>query len=78
MENLDELTINLDELTIGVSPLTNNIYAGFQIEEGVFQNKTEVTEEVISAVAKHMDDSYKEIDFPAGKLKWEPKESNNQ
>lgn len=65
---------NLDDLEIAVSPMTNNIYAGFEQSPGVFKDKTQVTEQVIGATAMYMDDEYKEIDFPAGKLKWEPKD----
>lgn len=78
MDEPEPLEINLSRLTIGVSPLTNNIYLGIEEKEGVFKEKTEVTEEVLGAVAMHMDDEYSEIDFPAGTLKWEPNEDEEE
>jgi hypothetical protein len=57
------------KINIMHSPLTNNIYAMNGRNE-----KINITEAVLSAVAQYMDGTYKSINFPAGELIWNPKE----
>ena len=63
------------EIHLAVSPLSNTIYGGKVAKNGMeWTQKHDVTEQVLSAVAQYMNGTYSEIEFPAGTLKWEPKE----
>lgn len=44
------------QIRVGCSPLSNNIYAGYVLKDGVTwsdMNKTDVTHEAIGAVCEH-------------------------
>jgi hypothetical protein len=65
--------LKANEISIQVSPITNTIYAGRITNIGnppVWEQKKDVTEQVLSAAAQYMDGTYEEIEFPSGTLKW--------
>jgi hypothetical protein len=67
--------MNLENLRIWVSPITNKIYAGYINKDGVTaRQKVDVTEQVLSAVAEHIDQEQCVYEFAAGTLKFERKE----
>jgi hypothetical protein len=68
--------LKADEIQIQVSPITNTIYAGRISNTGkypIWQQKKDVTEQTLSAVARYMDGHFTEIEFPSGSLVWKPK-----
>lgn len=67
-----------EDIRIETSELSNTIYAGKVSKEGTqWLDKHDVTEQVLSAVARYMDGTYSEITFPAGTLMWKSKSSNS-
>jgi hypothetical protein len=67
------IKVKASEISIQVSPITNTIYAGRVTNTGnhpVWEQKKDVTEQVLSTVAQYMDGTYEEIEFPSGTLKW--------
>lgn len=66
---------NLEELKIWVSPLTNEIYAGYFGKSGKAASQINVTNQVMSAVAKRLDQETEEgagmeYTYEAGTLTW--------
>jgi hypothetical protein len=44
----------MSEFKVGVSPLTNKIYAGTVLKNGMWGKKHDVTDSAVSAVAQHL------------------------
>lgn len=68
--------MGLDNLRIWVSPLTNTIYAGYINKDGkTVRQKLDVTQQVLSAVAEHIDVERCVYEFADGELRFDRKEN---
>lgn len=63
------MKVELEKIRLGHSPLTDNIYAGTILKEGVWRNKHDVTNDFLSAVIARFEGKKETIS--AGKEKWE-------
>ena len=63
------MKVELEKLHMGHSPLTDKVFVGTVIKEGVWRNKTDLTNDFITCVISRWE-GQKEV-ISSGKNKWE-------
>ena len=63
------MKVDLEKIRLGHSPLTDSIFAGTIIKEGIWRNKVDVTNHFLVCVISRWEGK-KEV-ISAGKEKWE-------